>query len=100
MRADRRTRSRAQAIVTGTDQNAEVWCKVVVDRYEGQEAALFAHDAQRLDDATGTPADRDGARTEEQNAVWRSVGRDKEQERSILRAVREIVERSPSVTMP
>lgn len=91
--APRRTRTRTKAVVTGKGTSAEVWCKVVIDRCDEQGAELFVHDSARLDDATGTPADRGGARTREQNAVWRAAGRDQAQERSILRAVAEIINR-------
>lgn len=100
VKTPRRTRIRARAVVTGTDQQAEVWCKVVVDRFDQAGSTLFQRDASRVDDPSGTPADRGGARTAEQNQVWRTVGRDKAQERSILSAVREIVAAAPGVTPP
>lgn len=95
VQAPRRTRARGKAVVTGTASSAEVWCKIVIDRYDEHGAELFVHDSARLDDPTGTPADRGGARTPEQNAVWRTAGRDMAQERSILRAVAEFIERGP-----
>jgi len=40
---------------------------------------------------TDTPIDREGATTQEQNTVWRTIGRDKSKERSILDIIAMIV---------
>ncbi len=85
----RRVRRIATTQVTGSDASAEVWCKVLIQRYEAQAAQLFRNDLQMEDAPTGTAADRGSATTQEQNEVWRTARRDKSAERSLLRAVEE-----------
>jgi hypothetical protein len=91
--APRRLRTTAQTRVSGSGNSAEVWCKVLVERYETDERNLFVRDLAMADAPTHTPAERDAGATPEQNAVWRTDRRDKVAERDILRAVHEIVER-------
>lgn len=92
----RRVRKVATARVTGSDAGAEVWCKVLIEQYDTEEQRMFAADRSMDDAPTSTAADRDGAATPEQNAVWRKTGRDKREERSILRSVSEFVGRDPN----
>lgn len=91
--APRRVRTSAQTRVSGTDTASEVWCKVVIERYETDERNLFVRDLAMADAPTHTPAERDAGATPEQNAVWRTDRRDKVAERDILRAVHEILQR-------
>ena len=79
--------------VTGSDASAEVWCKVVVEVCETQEQRLFAQEHALDDLPTATAADRGGATTPEQNAVWRVIRRDKGTERALRRAINELLNR-------
>ena len=89
--ARRRVRKVARTHVSGSDTWAELWCKVTVERYETAERNMFISDQSGSDLPTETAAERGGATTAEQDAVWRTTHRDKVAERNILRAVREIV---------
>jgi hypothetical protein len=89
----RRLRRIATTRVEGTDNAAEVWCRVIVEEYETDNRRLFDQDRSINDVPTETAAERGGATTPEQNAVWRTSSRDKVLERSILRSISELVSR-------
>ena len=88
----RRIRKIATTRVTGSDTSAAVWCKVVVQQYETDERHLFEQERSLDDLPTATAADRGGATTPEQNAIWRTRQRDKNTERAILRTIAEIID--------
>jgi len=83
----RRIRRVATAQVTGSDTEADIWCKVVVEQFAGDSVATLRNDLGYTDAPTATAADRDGATTTEQNEIWRTLHRDKQAERSVLRAI-------------
>jgi len=92
--AKRRVRTSAITRVHGSANNAEIWCKVVIEQNETNEQRLFASDVGMNDMPTETAADRGGATTPEQNTVWRTIRRDKTVERAVLRSVDEITRRN------
>jgi hypothetical protein len=87
----RRMRRVVSTRVTGTEHTAEVWCKIVVQRQDTDAAQMFASDRAMQDAPTLTAADRDGATTDEQNEVWQTTHRDKQEERTVLRSIEEMV---------
>ena len=80
----RRIRRTVNGRVTGNDTSAEVWCKVVVERYDPNASALFRNEMRMVDAPINTAADNEAATTTEQNEVWRTVRRDKRLERELL----------------
>lgn len=84
-----RVRTSATARVTGDQRSSDVWCKVLVERLDTTARGMFLADKTMNDLPSSTPADRDGATTQEQNEFWRSMGRDKQQELAILESVAE-----------
>ena len=94
--AERRLRRTATTRVDGSDSMAEVWVRVIVEEYETNDRQLFDQDRSINDMPTETAADRGGATTPEQNALWRTTSRDKVLERSILRSISEMVNREGS----
>lgn len=86
----RNVRRIATAYVTGTDQTAEAWCKIVIERNESNEHRLWVQDMKRDDTASATPAERDAATTTDQNSVWRTLRRDKRAERDLLNTIRKL----------
>jgi len=91
--ARRRVRKVARTQVNGADTWAELWCKVTVERYETAERNMFLNDQNGSDLPTGTAAERGGATTAEQDAVWRTARRDKVTEHALLRSACEILDR-------
>ncbi len=92
-------RRAATAQVMSAASGAEVWCRVVIERYETEDRYLFDQDRRGTDVPNETAADRGGATTPEQNALWQVERRDRVTERSILRSVEELVKR-PSAEPP
>ena len=85
----RRIRRIAEVIVeTGTD-GLSAYCKVLVQEMVTNAYRFRAMDARRSDLPAQTAIDRDAATTREQNTVWRTIRRDKRQERAILAAISE-----------
>lgn len=87
--AERRVRRLADVRVQEADGGVQVYCKVLVQQYESDERRLFARDKCATDIPSETPADQEGATTAEQNAAWRTRGRDKVLERQILDSILE-----------
>lgn len=90
IRADNPHRKFVEVRVTGPETEPKVQCKVVVQEQSDESFRMFVVD-QRGDDVPGhnTAIDRDAATTAEQNAVWRTVLRDKSAEREILNRILE-----------
>lgn len=88
IRADNPHRKYVEVRVTGPETDPKVQCKVVVQEQTDESFRMFIVD-QRGDDVPGhnTAIDRDAATTAEQNAVWRTVLRDKAAEREILNRI-------------
>jgi hypothetical protein len=81
----------AEVRVADAGDAVKVFCKVLVQQYESDERRLFVREHALSDLPTETPAAADAATSPEQNATWRTRGRDKVLERRILRAIQERV---------
>ena len=64
-----------------------VYCQVLVQEQTTQTHRLLAHDQRGYDAPTDTPIDREAATTTQQNTVWRTIRRDRDDERQILTAI-------------
>ena len=64
-----------------------VYCQVFVQEQSTQTHRLFAHDQRGYDTPTDTPIEREAATTVQQNTVWRTIRRDRDNERQILTAI-------------
>ena len=73
--------------VESTAEGTRVYCQVANQELASQEYQLFRA-AHSGDEGIGeTAIDRDAATTTEQNTVWRTVSRDRAEERAILDAI-------------
>jgi hypothetical protein len=80
-------RTRAEIRLEPAGASLRIHCKVVVQEQDTEAARMFALQRGGYDTPRDTPIDRDAATTEEQNAYWRTVRRDKNAERAILDSV-------------
>ncbi len=87
----RRERRTAEVRVEKTGAMVKVFCKVLVQECDTQAHQMFTREHALHDLPTDTPAERDGATTTEQNAVWRNKRRDRTLENQILRAIQDQV---------
>ena len=87
--AQRRVRRVAEVRVMDADEGVNVFCKVLIQQYESDERRLFVREHALSDAPTETPAADEAATSAEQNATWRTCGRDKVLERQILQAIEE-----------
>lgn len=84
------TRARREVVsarITGDGDAATATCRVEVQEGSTEARRLYAGEHTLTDLPTDTPIDRDAATTQEQNTVWRVVGRDRAKERAILDTV-------------
>lgn len=65
----------------------KVHCKVLLQEYVTEMHRFMNWERQGLDTPNATPIQREGATTVEQNTVWRTIRRDKQQERRILETI-------------
>jgi hypothetical protein len=93
----RRVRKVATTMVSGSERSAEVWCKVVVERYDTTARSALSQELSSNDLPTATAAERDAPTTAQQNEVWRATGRDRKTERAVLAAIEELTGRRPEV---
>ena len=84
-REDNPIRKVAEVRVAGSGESLKVHCKVVIQEQAAESYRLLAYE-RGGDDVPGhhTAIDRDAATTAEQNAVWKTVRRDRPSERQIL----------------
>ncbi len=82
-----RMRRLVEVRVTSTDSATSVYCKAIVQELVTEAHRLFALDRDGIDRPARTPIDREAATTREQNAVWRTIRRDRSTERAILSAI-------------
>ncbi|RJP36802.1 MAG: hypothetical protein C4547_06670 [Phycisphaerales bacterium] len=82
-----RRRSVATAHVRRSAGTATAYCRVEIQERSTDAARFHAAEHGLTDVPSDTPIDREGATTEEQNTVWRVVGRDKRRERAILEMI-------------
>ncbi len=97
----RRRRARRSVSTTHVQQSeglVTAYCRVEIQERSTEARRLWAHEHDLSDLPIDTPIDREGATTQEQNTVWRTVGRDKAKERSILDIISQII--SEAVTLP
>ena len=66
---------------------ANVHCRVAIQLLTTEAHRMFRHEAVGADIPSETAIDLEAASTPEQNAVWKTVGRDKPAERQILDAI-------------
>ena len=93
--APRRIRKFAEVQIERSGDGVNIWCTVRVEQYETEAHGLFAQEHSLSDLPSDMPPDRDGATTAEQNAVWRSRGRDERLERQIRREIQELLAQPP-----
>ena len=89
--ASRRVRRVAEVRVEDLGDGARVFCKVLLQQYETEERRMFDREHALSDVPSETPAAGEAATLPQQNATWRTRGRDKVLERRILQAVHELV---------
>jgi hypothetical protein len=93
----RPTRRVAQVRIEGRTGEVAVYCKVAVQEQTTEAYRLREYDLRTSDSPAETPIEREAATTKAQNTVWRTVRRDKAEERRILTA---IIERAGGATPP
>ena len=89
--ASRRVRRVAEMRVEDLGDGARVFCKILLQQYETEERRMFDREHALSDVPSETPAAGEAATLPQQNATWRTRGRDKVLERRILQAVHELV---------
>jgi len=67
--------------------SVKIHCKVTLQELVTEMHRFMVLDRQGIDTPTSTPIQREGATTVKQNSVWRTIRRDKLQERRILDAI-------------
>ncbi len=77
----------AKVRVEQVGDTVSVHCQVLVQEQTTQTHRLFADDRHGQDTPTNTPIEREAATTVQQNTVWRTIRRDRDNERQILAAV-------------
>ncbi|MHC4695728.1 MAG: hypothetical protein ACYTFA_03180 [Planctomycetota bacterium] len=77
----------ARARVERVGDTVSVYCRVLVQEQTTQTHRLFADDRHGQDTPTNTPIEREAATTVQQNTVWRTIRRDRDNERQILTAI-------------
>ena len=85
----RPTRRVAQIRIEERSGELAVYCKVVVQEQATEVYRLREYDLKASTSPGETPIDREAATTRAQNTVWRTVRRDKGEERQILTAILE-----------
>ena len=70
-----------------SSSGANVHCRVAIQLLTTEAHRMFRHEAAGADIPNETAIDLDAASTAEQNAVWKTVRRDKPAERQILDAI-------------
>ena len=90
--AQRPRRTVAQVRIETADETVKVRCRVLIQEQVTDAHRIIAHDINGQDMPGQTPIDRDAGTTPEQNAVWRTIGRDKLAERKILSRILELDE--------
>jgi hypothetical protein len=93
----RPTRRVAQVRIEQRPGEVAVYCKVAVQEQTTEAYRLREYDLRTSDSPANTPIEREAATTKAQNTVWRTVRRDKAEERRILNA---IIERAGGPTPP
>ncbi len=83
----RRVRRVAHVHVLPANEAVKVACKVVIEEYETEARRLRAREHTISDIPSETPAERDAATSEAQNASWRVCGRDRAMEQQILETI-------------
>ncbi|MGD2108591.1 MAG: hypothetical protein PVI86_04280 [Phycisphaerae bacterium] len=68
-------------------ETVNVYCKVLIQEQVTGAHRMFAYERSGTDLPGETPIEREAATTEEQNAVWQTIRRDKGAERRILEAI-------------
>jgi hypothetical protein len=80
-------RTVAEVRVQAAETGSTVFCRVRVEQLATASHAAFLQDRGASDLPSQTPIDREGATTEEQNAVWTMIRRDRAKERAIIGAI-------------
>ncbi|MCG3131305.1 MAG: hypothetical protein FLDDKLPJ_02095 [Phycisphaerae bacterium] len=86
----RRQRRVASVRIETADGDVKVFCRVEIQEPSTEAHRFRASVDSSLDRPGETPIDRDAATTPDQNTVWRTIGRDRDLERSILDAVTQL----------
>ncbi len=87
----RRFRRVAELRVRRDGDGIEFSCRIRVQENRADTVRMLRREHGVYDQPYDTPIDRDAGTTEAQNTVWRNRRRDREMERSVLSAVREII---------
>ena len=84
-----RLRRVAEIRIQETPEGLKVFAKVLVQEQATRAYQMLAQESAGGDDPGQTAIDRDAATTADQNAVWRTLRRDKAAEHDLLSAVLE-----------
>lgn len=83
-------RTIATVRVTPSGTGSRVACQVVVQQRSTQAHRLFRAHRSRSDLPSETPIELEGATTQDQNTVWRTLRRDRGRERAILAEIQRL----------
>jgi len=92
----RATRRICEVLITDDDGGVGVYCRMIVQELSTEAHRLSARDHGISDTPGQTPIDREGATTDSQNQVWRTIRRDKTTEQEILAAIAALADRPPT----
>lgn len=93
--ASRRVRKSVEVRIRPEGEDIVVACKARIEENQAEAHRAFATEHRISDVPSDTPADREAAATSEQEAVWRTTGRDKALEREICDTIDELLSRPP-----
>jgi len=82
--------------VAETEESVNVYCQVAIQELDTESHRIMQQQTLTADRAGETAIDRGAATTIEQNTVWRTIDRDRTQERKILNAIGERVGAAPA----
>ncbi len=91
LRSKRAVRKSVEIRIEPEGDGVVVGCRASIEENQSGAHRMYQRSHTISDIPSDTPAERGAASTPEQDAVWKTVGRDKALERQIYRAITEIL---------